>query len=142
MSSERKVFGNLIEETMNNLEAEVNTLKSQEQRLKVSISELQVMKNKLAEEIAEGEKQQKADKETAERKKNEMGILAQQKLDNAQKQESNANTKVGELDKKLQEAKDLIKHYQDLAKTVEAQKEVLDTRLNKFNELVAQIKKV
>lgn len=132
-------FGAIIDEAARQLEADVRALKNQEVVLRENIRNSEVIRDKLSQEIIEGEKKLSGVKEEYKDKVDAMLKTAEGKLEKANNLETQAAGKNAELSEKLKEADNLIKSNQGLQKNLDTQNKDLGDKINKLKNLIALI---
>lgn len=129
---DRKGFGAILDETVSKMEHDVRVLKTQSVTLTENIKLLEKTRDKLSQEIAEGEqKLANVEKEYKDIVK-KMLSLAQEKVDKATEKEAQAAVKLGELTEKRKEADALLSSNQGTQKRLAEQEGAMKDRVKKF----------
>lgn len=129
---DRKGFGAVLDETVSKMEHDVRVLKTQNTTLTENIKLLEVTRDKLSQEIAEGEQKLAGVREEYKDTVDKILSSSREKLEKATEKESQAAVKLGELTEKLEEAEALIKSNQGMKKWLESQEETMKAKVKKF----------
>ena len=133
---DRRTFSSVLDEAVGQLEGDVRILKNQQATITANLKDLEIRRNKLAQEIMELEKKKELTlKETQEEKTNILKS-AQDKLDKATSKDTEVSGKLAELNQKQKEADDIVKSNQGLQKNLNIQTEDIKNKVIKLTSLI------
>jgi len=132
MGLNRKSFGSILDETVNQMESDVRILKNQQATLQTNVLELEAKRNKISEEILNLEKEHS---ERMKECKSEIELImksAQEKLNKASLKDSELSIKLENLNEKIKESENIIKSNQGLQKNLNIQLNDLKFKFDKL----------
>ena len=137
---DRRTFSSVLDEAVGQLEGDVRILKNQQATITANLKDLEIRRNKLAQEIMELEKKKELTlKETQEEKANILKS-AQEKLDRATTKDTEVSEKLAELNQRQKEADDIVKSNQGLQRNLNIQRKDIEDKTIKLQDLIVSIK--
>ena len=138
---DRKKFGAVLDEAVNQLESDVRILKNQQVNLNANLKDLEEKRNKLSQEIIDATKKLDGVEKEYKDKVDTMLKTAQEKVNVANKKDAEVSEKIMNLDKKLIEAGNLIKSNKGLQNNLIAENDRIKNNISKLENLISLIGK-